>query len=649
MIGDFDKTSSQASLYNPSKDIKHFTKLVQEDYASGDDILTRGWTELNNDSVIDDTNRGQMMFNAFVEQGVDNPGEAWKWRGTRSKARNKAVQMHAQITAGYIFPAFMAQNEDDEEDRDFSEMMNDSVEWLGHNSNYKSSFLMATMGMLVNTVTYMSAEWFQVMQTIKQKMEDGSYSKKEIIDEVLSGFNANVYGPTDILISNAFEQNIQRHRFNITRRYIEYSEAEAKYGNHENWHFVMPGTKSIYDSASGMFYDVKDDDHPYLVAEDTYKNRRDDTEVCFIGGIYMGNDDIEANPIRHRDHKGAPKYNVVPFGYQRINEHFFFYKSLMNSMRWDNQLADAQYELGMNTAFLMSNMPTAIAGSDNVDSDIMFPSSVVSIKNENARAFPLLPGLNPGALFGAFKETERSMDEASVSEQTGGNAGNPNLKATAIAVAERNAQTMIQGVGKTIAESMVQYGSLMADIAVNNLSIAQIDELSGDSGKVKYRTLILKDKVIDGKQVDKILRFDESLLGNEEMTKDEKKKRNLELLDKVGYPDNKHELYLINPMLFSRMKYLTRIEPETMFPKNKEYMQAIYSQVYAQFQNNPFVSLEALTRESLYAYFGGKTEKLMQKQQPNQLSSIFGAGKETAFGSQGQNSKTAVPVAGVGA
>src|SRR3546814_1362058 len=63
----------------------------------------------------------------------------------------------------------------------------------------------------------------------------------------------------------------------------------------------------------------------------------------------------------------------------------------------------------------------------------------------------------------------------------------PNQKATAIIVAERNAKTMLQGVGKTLAESMVQYGGLMADIFVNQYSVPAVEEMLGDEVKLKYR------------------------------------------------------------------------------------------------------------------------------------------------------------------
>lgn len=641
MIGDVYANSPQSN-YKPSKEVGDLTAFVKKDYGYGHEILHRPWTELNERSVIDDMNRGQRTFNAFVDEEIENPADAWKWRGTRSKARNKAVAMHAQLTSSYIYPSFVAQNESDEEDRDFSEMMNDCVEWLGGNSNYRSSFLAVSMGMLVNPVTYMGAQWNEVYQTIKERDEQGELQRTEIIDETLSGFSAPIWSADQILISNAYEQNIQRHRFNIKRRYIEYSEAQAKHRLHENWSNVQPGVKAVYNDDDGLFYDIKDEDHPHLVEETTYCSRREDTEIVFVNGIYMGEEDVDANPMTSRDNRNAPKYDIVPFGYQRVNEHFFFYKSLMNSQYWDNQLLDAQYELGMNRAFLESSMPTGFSGvgEEKIDSDIMYPSAVVAFKDPNAKSFPLLQSGGVAPLFSAMRETERSMDEGSISETSMGALPDAGQKATTVAIANQNAKTMLEGVGKTLAESMIQYGDLMSGIVVQQLSIAQVDEIVGDETRLHYRSLILKDKVVDGKAVDKVLRFDESLLGAE-MTEEDKRMEGLKLLGETKYPDNPKHIYRINPMRFSMMKYLCRIEPSVMFPKNEEYMQGIMSQVYAQFSTNPFVSLEELTRRSLYYYFKGDTEKLM-KPQVGGPPTLGMAEKppQTTFGQQAQNTKT---------
>lgn len=625
-----------ASAYQPDASVQEVTSIVRNDYQTGQNILTKSWVELNNRSVLDDRDRGLKTFNAFVDESIEDPATAWQWRGRRSKARNKAIQMHAYMTSSYIIPSFIAQNEDDEEDRDFSDAMQDVVEWMIYNSSYRESFLKVSMGMLVNPVTYMGAEYTEVFQTIKEKSEEG-YEKKEILDEVLSGFNAPIYSADQILISNAFEQNIQRQRVIIKRRYIDYSEAQAKYGKHSNFEYVTPGIKAIMGE-DGMFYDVKDDDHPHLVEEVIWLNRRDDSEIPFVNGIYMGEDGVDNNPIRHRDNRGAPKYNVVPFGYQRINEHFFFFKSLMNAQYWDDQLLDEQYRLGMNRAFLDTNMPVAVTGVDNPDiSNLVFPSAVAAFSNPDAKVTPLLPQANLGNLFNAMQITENSMEESSLSATAGGQLPESGTLATAITVAQKNAETILKGVGSNLAISITQFGNLMADIAIQHITAPQVEEILGGEVRLKYKTLTLNEKVVDGKQMSKILRFDESLLGVE-MDEDEINERSLELLKETGYPKQTKSIYLINPLLFSRLKYLSRVEPAKMFPQSEEYRQAILTQLYAQFVQNPYISLEALTRKTLYAFFKGETEEIMKDEEEIQREA---QAPQTVMGQQAVNGATA--------
>lgn len=649
MIGDVYE-NTPVSLYQPSKEVAAFTGYVQKDYARGHDILTRSWIELNNRSVIDDQDRGKRTFNAFVDETIEDPATAWQWRGTRSKARNQAIAMHAQLTAGYIVPMFMAQNDDDEEDEDFSEMMRDSVDWLVHNSSYKESFVQAAMGMLVNPVTYMGAEWCEVYQKIKTRTMEGEVITEEILDEVLSGFSAPVYSAEEVLISNPYEQNIQKHRFNIKRRNIEYQEAEAKYTDHDHWQFVRPGTKAIFDADQGAFYDVSDDDHPHLVEEVIYQNRRDDTEVAFVGGIYMGDANVDANPMKHRDNRNAPKYNIVPFGYQRVNEHFFYYKSLMAAQYWDNQLLDAQYQMGMNRTFLDANMPIAVSGTDKIDSEVVFPSSVVTFEDPNTKAVPLLPQANMAGIFTAMDKVESSMEEGSISGPTAGQMPAASQKATSVAITNKHAETLLKGVGANLAFSVVQYGDLMKDIVINHLVVPQVLEIAGDATKLKYPTLMLNKKMVNGKETSKIIRFEEQFLGRK-YTKKQQERISMRLLEEVGYPHNKKHIYLVNPELFSRYKYLTKVEPEKMFPENEEFRQAILSQVYAQFAENPYISLEALTRKTLYAFFRSESEELMKPadQMQSQGGEVGGeAPRQTAFGQQAQNKATDTALPGVG-
>ena len=602
----------RASAYQVSPDVAEFTSIVQKDYARGDEILNKPSTELNNRSVIDDMNRGQRMFNAFVDEDIEDPAEAWKWRGTRSMARNKGIGMHAQLTAAMLIPGFSAQNEQDEIDRDFSNVMRDIVEWmtLPQNSDYQSSFVSLVIGMIESPVVYLGAEYREVMQKIKERTEQG-YTTKEVLDEVLSGYKAPVFSADQILISNAYERNIQKHRFIVKRRYIEYGEAEALYSEHENWVFVQPGIKSIY-ADEGLFYDVKDDDHPQLVAEEIYLNRRDDTEVCFLNGIYMGASNVDANPIRHRDNRGTPKYNVIPFGYHRIGQHYFYYKSMMNAVGWDNLLYDAMSEVIMNNAILEQDPPTAVSGSDKVDTDINFPGAVVAFADKDTRAQAIFPPKNFAVGFQALMATKDSIDDATLSDTQMGQLPQAEQKAYTVAQAQANAKKMLAGTAKSLAESVTAYGPLMADIALNHLTVPQIDEITGGGTRMKYRKFILEKQMMDGKEVSKEILFDEALIGKE-LSKKEVEGRSLKLLTEIGYPDHKKHVFVVNPHLFSKLRYLCRIDPEEMFPKSAETMQAMLVSLYQLLAADPYIEAEPLRRELLNSYFRGRADDFMKE------------------------------------
>ena len=614
MIGDIllygkGKNGSAISNYQPSAEIIELTKQAKQTYNDGWQILHNSFEELNNYSVIERMNKDQRAFNSYVDEDTDDPNEAWKWRGTRGMARNKAMTMHAHVTATLALPMFVAQNDKQEEDRQMSNVMRDIIEWMAVNSEYRDSYLLVTLGSLVNPVTYLGAEFLEVFQTIKEKTENGKYESKEILDEVLSGFKCPVYSADQVLITNVHEQNIQKQRTIIKRRYIEYSEAEARWKDHNNWVYVQPGVKAIYSDEDGLFYDVFDQEqHKNLVEECTFYCRRKDTEICFINGIYMGDVNVEANPIKHRDNRNAPKYNVVPFGYERINEHFFYYKSLMNRIGWDNALIDAVYENTMNRDILDLFTPISVSGVENIDTAILMPGSVTVFENPEAEARPIIPP-NRVAGYQALREIEKSISDASVSEVASGALPDAEQKAFTVARAEQNAKTILRGVFRSVANSVIQYGQLMVDIALQHLTTAQLDEITGAT---YYRPFILQNQTVNGKNVSKKILFDESLVGRK-MSKEEVKYKSMELLEKVGYPDNKEHIYLVNPHLFSKMKYLGRMEADVLVEKNDALEKQITERLYTLLRQDPLIEPEALVRKLLNAHYHGEADDLVAK------------------------------------
>lgn len=614
MIGEIYKKITPVSSYQPSDDVIEITKQVKDDYSQGVEILQKSWVEFNNRTVIEEMNRGQMMFNAFVDTSVEDPNEAWKVRLTRSMARNKGIAMHAQLTANYLLPLFLAQNDKDEIDRDFSEVMRDIIEWMAQpcNSNYQSSFLQIVFGMMYNPVTYLGAEYCEVYQKIKEKTEGGKYKVKEVLDEILSGFKAPIWSANQILITNVYERNIQKQRAIIKRRYAEKTELEAKYGEHPNWAYVQKGIKSIYNDEDGLFYDIKDDDHPNLVAEEIWLCRRDDTEIPFVNGIYLGDKNVKDNPIKHRDNRDCPKYNIVPFGYMRIGEHFFYYKSMMNALGWENNLYDAMSEIIFNRSILEIEMPLAISGTDKIDSAVVFPNRITAFEDKDAKITPVLPQSNIINGFNTLRELDKSMQEGSINETISGQLPDASQKAYNVAQAQANAKKMIGAVGKSLGESVVQYGDLMKDIAINHITVPQIEELTGGRMKMKYKTFLIENKKNGKKIGNQTIKFDESLIGLE-VSEDEKNKRELKLVEETGYPEEK-SIKLVNPKLFAKYKYLTKVDIQEMFTKSNEYWQPLLMALKQQLANDPYIDQQGLTRRLLYSYFNSEGEELMKEE-----------------------------------
>lgn len=620
MYGTIDKTST-ASAYQPPEEVKLLTQDAQKDYAIGYEILHTPYEELNNRSVIERMNLDRRTFNTFVSEGDADPRDAWKWRGTRSMARNKIIATHAQLTSSYTVPKIYAQNDQDEDDQDMGNAMRDIVAWMVDNSNYKQSFLLATMGALVNPVTFLEADYNEIMQTIREKGEDGSLTKKEVLDEVMSGFQANVYSANQVLITNAYEQNIQKQRKVFKRRYIDYEEFKAKYKDHPNFDYVTPGVKCLYNDEDGLFYDIRDEENMNLVEEVTEFCRREDLQVVYVNGVYFGESDVENNAFKHRDNRNTPKINIIPFGYQRINEHFFYFRSAAFNLSWDNNLIDAMYENVMNISTLDLHMPMAVtgAGDEKIDSEVVFPGSVVTFGSAETKVQPLLPRSNLSSGFNAMREIESSMAESSVSETTQGQLPQASQKAYNVARAETNAKIQLASSAKSIAQSVADFGALMIDIATQHLTVAEAEEITGGAVKLKYRTFLLNDQIVDGKKVSKIVRFSDYLTGRN-LDEDERKEMEWKLFEEEGEMEGLKRLFVVNPFLFSRMKYLIRIEAEDLVPKNENFERVMKLEDFKLGLNNPYINQENWTKD----FFLGTVAKGEEDKYAKKVDDIMG-------------------------
>ena len=274
------------------------------------------------------------------------------------------------------------------------------------------------------------------------------------------------------------------------------------------------------------------------------------------------------------------------------------------------------YEITMNKEILDLLPPMVFKGVDSIDTEVIMPGTMIASSNPEFEATPMLPRTGNQGGYNAMDTIQRSIDDGSVSALTRGQLPDPNQKAYSVGVANGQAQVMLSAVGKSLGESVMQYGQLMLDIALTHLTVAQVDEITGN---LKYRTFMLEDQNVDGKRVDKKILFDEALIG----ARLSKAKRDemavqayQETMDKDGY----EYIYRINPFLWSKLKLMTRIEPDTMIPKNVEFQKVQSQQLYTLLRQDPLVSPEVLVRKVISAHYRGEENDFM----PTNVQSILG-------------------------
>lgn len=635
--GNKQVTNATKSLYQPGENVREFTKRVKQDYSVGLDIQRRPFAEFNNRSLLQVISDGQKAWNMFSLPASADPDESWRWPGVRPLTRNKLISIAAHLTAQVIYPGVFAQNEDDEEDKAMAEIMRDLIEWNIRNSDYEITFLYAVISALVNPMSYLGAEWVEAMQTVKVKGKDGKYTTKNILDPLSSGFQPHVIPPEEILIADPYQYKIQEQRFIIRRRFLDHDAAKARYGTRDNFAHVTPGVKAIFNEEDGTFYDQMDNELQTLVEEVVYMNRREDVEVAFVNGIYLGKGDPESNPISHRRPtmvKGepvlVPVYPFVKFGYEPKDEkHFYFYTSAAEKNGPDQELTDRMWRIAVDGDILDSMPPSAAFTKKKVGASVFFPGRVTHF-NPGDKVEALTTGRDRNAAYGLLQELEKSSGESLASETIEGNVTKPGTTAFEISRMEQNARTRMGLFGKMIAEAVREFGGLVVDIVLTHQTVGEILETTGESVRMKFATFLLTDQMMNGAKRSKKITFSDELIGAE-MTDEDMQRREDQLLKDAGGVGSDKVICMVNPAKFARNRYQCYVAPETLLPRNQRFEDALKLEGYDRMIRDPFADQQAVSRDFLYGVFSkGAPDKYMRDGAAAMMNTMLPAGAPKA-------------------
>lgn len=619
MIGTIERNTkgepvSAVSAYNPTPEVAELTSLISIDYGIAYNNLHRSYEEFSHRSVIEEMNAGQRIFNSYVPPRSENPDESWRAQTVRPLARNKMISIAAHVTANLIYPSLFAQNEADEEDAMAAQVMGDIMEWVQERADYDRVFLFAVIAMLSNPAVVVEVSYVKALIKARKLASEGA-KVQEVLDELNSGIKLGIVPCDELLIANTREFYIQKQRFVIRRRYIDFDEAKSVHGKHKNFEYVTPGVKAVYSADDGSFFDIKDDDNPTLVEEVTYFNRREDMEVTFVNGIYVGKDNIEDNIIKHRrtvllpdgEIATIPVYKFAKSGYEPIDEmRFFYYKSAASKLGPDQDLIDTLYNMVIDGTFLSVMPPVNVFGSEEQDTGVVYPGAVNYFSHE-AKAEAMNTGSNLTAGMNTLNMVENSMSQSSQDDTRMGISASGSQTAFEISRMEQNAQIQLGLFGKMIGFLVRDLSELIIDDIIMHLTVAQMNEIIGGEVSMKYNTFLIKEKAGENGKTKKKIEFTDEIMGEVDI-----KKKQLELLKRES---DDTRILLVNPYQFARMKYMVSVQADAVIGKSQFTQKSLNLEAYDRMIQNPHVDQKAVTKDFLVETFAeGETEKYMAKQ-----------------------------------
>lgn len=547
--------------YTPDEDTKQVRSMILKHFVLGTTNAYTPRVEFNDLSLTGRDQYDQMSFNTYQpnngEAWAGDPQSGWRSRAVRPVVRNKCMSIAAHATARLIFPKIFAYNDQSDEQKEAAIIMEDLMEWSGDVSNYPFVALMRVITALSSPASIGYTEYGEVTRTVKtERNSDGSWKEERIRDEAYPCFMDAVVPVDQLYIENFFEPDIQKQGWLIWRKVYSFSAAQGKYnGIYDNFKFVRPGVQTIYDDANRQFYYVYD---PNMRSEDVeeiiYWNKNLDLKIIMVNGVMM----TECNNPNPRADK---LYPFDKFGYEPINNRFFYYKSLAFKLQHDADIVNTLYQMVIDGTYLSIFKPMVNRGGEIIASDVIVPGAVTTLSDPGANLEAINVGSDLKSGMETLKVVEDSINESSQEPQQQGESAPSGTTAYEISVLEQNANTVLGLFLQMIAKHVKDFGKLRLGDIVQYLTLPEVVDITGEP-EMTYKTFFIGSKGKSNKN--KKIVFDSNL--KENYSEDEYLNKSYELL----HEGNKKgmEIAKVNPMMFRELQYLVTVSPDVMNPRS---------------------------------------------------------------------------------
>lgn len=585
-----DVIMDSKSEYQPNELILAREVDVKRDYKIAQNYIDETWEEFNDATLYDRAGKDQWMFNGNTPPTSGDPSEYWKANTVNPMVRNRCISIMAHLIQAYLYPSIIAQNEQSEEDKDASLVFGDLVEWALEQADYTKKMMGMLYAFISEPIVVVKVDYVDATRTIKEKQDDGSYKEKEIPDTEFGGFQLDIIPYDEIYFGNVHETDIQKQPFIITRRILDYSQAEMKYGKEENWGYVKPGVMTFLAEHDTTFYEKDDEDlTDTKVYEDVYYNRFADLELVYLNGILVHND--PDRPMQRAD----KLYPMAETGYEMIHNRFIYKKSLVS------KLASTQIDLNdlwnavKDMARYQATPATFSYGFEEMDSSVVIPGMNTNTQSKEAGIVPINNGSDINGALRVIQMLEGAQNEGSQSPRQSGIVESGQQTKYEIQRLEANAQTVLGLSGEMLGHLVRQIGELMLGLVIQHIPMTEVSQITDEDAEVKMIPIIIPDRQVGGKKMARKIEFTDNMPVNDK----QEEAMAFEMLDEESFKEM--SIIKVNPMIMEKMKFLVKVEPTftdraSKLAKNINLYDRMLANPLA--QQNPQV-MEAVTRDLL--------------------------------------------------
>lgn len=575
------------STYQPQIETKELFARVQRDYQVAYTLQHRPFNEFDGLSLLDRARRDQETFAAFVGAKYLPAHKAWRWRGRKNTARNKIIGIVTDLLAAMLFPYVMATNDKNEEDKMTARVMGILIEEHLRKAKYEINFMFMLMSALVNPAVFVGVEYVEAIQTVKNRLADGTIKITQAVDEIMSGLNLNIIPVDTLMLADYYTFELQRQPYLILVRRISYDEARGIYQGKfkekatgkDLFDYVQAGqTRIVLAGQEGQtLFDVEwTEADGNFVQEITAFYRGEDLQATWVGGVFMGEEEdiYNANPFVHRrmsvagdEFISVPVYPFAKSGFEPIDPagRFAFYKSAAFKEYWDDKSLNVAHGMIQDGTYLDVIKPIFMSGVGKMDAMVMVPGATVGMPS-GAVATPYSLGPNIAAAYKLLLQQEQDMaastqDKISPTDQTA-----PGVTAEAVRASTQAARRMLGLFGLMIATLVTDIGYLVVDVTVQYTTVGELDATVPESITMKYKTIIARGKE-KGRKVTNRIMFSAALMGRE-MTPAEVEELEWNIYEQAGGANTERRDFLVNPYKFARAVFSLWIDVDKILDKS---------------------------------------------------------------------------------